>query len=84
MAVDPEALGREIEERGYELRIGETISRGWTLIQENFWLCVGATLLTILVSQAASMRTPRGAYRGPNLRVRVSRRCGPGTSRALD
>jgi hypothetical protein len=54
-AVDPEELGRQIEERGYELRVGETIGRGWTLIRENFWLCVGATLLTMLVSQAAGM-----------------------------
>lgn len=54
-AVDPEALGRQIEERGYDLPVGETIGRGWTLIRENFWLCVGATLLTMLVSQAAGM-----------------------------
>ena len=54
-AVDPEALARQIEESGYNLRVRETVGRGWTLVRENFWLCVGATLLTMLISQAAGM-----------------------------
>jgi uncharacterized membrane protein len=54
-AVDPEALGRQIEESGYDLRVRGTIGSGWALIRENFWLCVGATLLTMLVNWAAGM-----------------------------
>lgn len=51
--VDPEALGSEIESRGYDVRIGEAIGRSWGVIKRNFWPAIGVTLLCYLVMVAA-------------------------------
>jgi hypothetical protein len=53
LPVDPDALIAEIEARGYEVDIGDTISRGWALYKANFGVCVGATFLVMLCNQAA-------------------------------
>ena len=54
-AADPEALGQLIERRGYDISVGECIARGWALVKGRFWLTVGATFLTMLITQAAAM-----------------------------
>jgi hypothetical protein len=54
-AADPEALALMIEQRGYNLSIGSCIGRSIGLIRNRFWLTVGATFLTMLISQAAGL-----------------------------
>jgi hypothetical protein len=44
-----------IEQRGYNLSIGSCIGRSIGLIRNRFWLTVGATFLTMLISQAAGL-----------------------------
>jgi hypothetical protein len=44
-----EQLTTEILARGYDLRIGDCVGRGWTLVMNNFWLFVGATLVANLI-----------------------------------
>jgi hypothetical protein len=54
-SVDPEVLAQQIIARDYQLSAGSCISRGWGIMKANFWLCVGGTFLSMLVSQAAGM-----------------------------
>jgi hypothetical protein len=54
LPVDPDQLIDEITSRGYEVKIGDYLSRGWEVLKANYWLCVGATFLIMLCSQAAS------------------------------
>jgi hypothetical protein len=53
LPVNPDELIAEIEARGYEVDIGNCISRGWALFKANFGVCVGATFLVMLCNQAA-------------------------------
>ncbi|MGP8202188.1 MAG: protein kinase domain-containing protein [Limisphaerales bacterium] len=48
-----EALAREILARGYELRIGSCLSRGWALVWGDFWPIVGITALITVLSFVA-------------------------------
>lgn len=54
-AVDPEVLAQQIMARDYNVSVGACIGRAWALLKSNFWLCVGGTFLSMLVSQASSM-----------------------------
>ncbi|MGD0816427.1 MAG: protein kinase [Verrucomicrobiota bacterium] len=45
-----EALAREILARGYELKIGSCLSRGWALVRGDFWPIVGITTLIVVLS----------------------------------
>jgi hypothetical protein len=54
-ATDPDVIAQQIERRGYNIDAGDCIRRGFTLIKDNFWLTVGSTFLSMLVSQAAGM-----------------------------
>ncbi|MGA3163068.1 MAG: protein kinase [Verrucomicrobiota bacterium] len=51
--VDTETLTREILSRDYVLDIGSCLSRGWALLQNNFWPVVGITALIVLLRHAA-------------------------------
>jgi hypothetical protein len=48
-----EALAREILARGYELKIGSCLSRGWALVRGDFWPIVGITALIVVLSFVA-------------------------------
>jgi predicted Ser/Thr protein kinase len=48
-----EALAREILARGYELKIGSCLSRGWALVCGDFWPIVGITALITVLSFVA-------------------------------
>jgi hypothetical protein len=50
-----EQLTAEILARGYDLRIGDCVGRGWTLVMGNFWLFVGATLVANLIIGAVGL-----------------------------
>lgn len=54
-AVDPEALAQQIIARDYALSIGSCVSRGWGIVKQNFWLCVGALLVVFLVVLASAI-----------------------------
>jgi hypothetical protein len=53
LPVNADELIAEIEARGYEVDIGDCLSRGWALFKANFGVCVGATFLVMLCNQAA-------------------------------
>jgi uncharacterized membrane protein len=53
--VNAEKLAAEILARDYDLRIGDCIGRGWTLVTGNFWLFVGATLVANLIVGAVGL-----------------------------
>src|ERR1051325_11594434 len=46
---DGERLAAEIIGRDYAVDIGDYFSRSWKLVEENFWLLVGATALVFVV-----------------------------------
>jgi hypothetical protein len=53
--VSGEQLAAEILARDYDLRIGDCLGRGWTLVMGNFWLFVGATLVANLLVGAVGL-----------------------------
>jgi len=53
LPVNADELIAEITARGFEVNIGSCLSRGWSLVKANLWLCVGATFLVMLCNQAA-------------------------------
>ncbi len=55
LAEDPEQIAQRIEAAGWSLSATDCVGRGWALVKENFWLCVGATFLVYLVIAAAGM-----------------------------
>lgn len=55
VAEDPEVIAQRIEAAGWSLSATSCVGRGWTIVKENFWLCVGATFLVYLVVAAAGM-----------------------------
>lgn len=52
--VDAEELWRRIEQRGFDFTISSVLSRSWSLVKNNFWPCVGVTLLCYLIMMGAS------------------------------
>ncbi|MGB8170904.1 MAG: DUF4339 domain-containing protein [Chthoniobacteraceae bacterium] len=54
-AEDPETIAQRIEAAGWSLSATSCVGRGWAIVKENFWLCVGATFLVYLVVAAAGM-----------------------------
>ena len=55
LAEDPEQIAQRIESAGWSLSATSCVGRGWAIVKENFWLCVGATFLVYLVIAAAGM-----------------------------
>lgn len=53
LPVNADDLIREITTRGYEVNIGNCISRGWGVVKANLGIAIGATLLVMLCNQAA-------------------------------
>jgi hypothetical protein len=52
---DADELFKLIQGRGYTLDIGACLNRSWELLKENFWLVVGATLLSSIIQQGGAM-----------------------------
>jgi hypothetical protein len=53
---DPEAFLAELRARGgFRVEIGRSISRGFDLVNGNFWPCVGNAALVYLITIAVSM-----------------------------
>ena len=52
---DPEALAQEIIARDYQLSVGSCVARGWSTVQQNLGLCVGAVLVVMFVNLASAM-----------------------------
>jgi hypothetical protein len=48
-SAEADHMAEAIMARGQELDIGECFSRGWRLLQDNFWLLVGATAVVLLI-----------------------------------
>lgn len=51
-AADAEILAAGIIARDYRVNIGDYFSRSWKLVQENFWLLVGATAVALVMGSA--------------------------------
>jgi hypothetical protein len=51
----PDQLAAEILARDYTIRIGDCIRRGWELVKADFWMFVGATALTMIISSACTL-----------------------------
>jgi GYF domain 2 len=54
-SIDPEALAEQIIARDYQLSIISCLSRGWIMLKNNFWFCLGAVLLNMLVGLASAI-----------------------------
>jgi len=48
-AAEADKLAAEIVDRDYGLDLGDCFSRSWSLLQNNFWLLVGATALIFVI-----------------------------------
>jgi hypothetical protein len=48
-SAEADRMAEAIMARGHEIDIGECFSRGWRLLQDNFWLLVGATAVVLLI-----------------------------------
>jgi len=46
---DVDRLANEVLVRGYDVDIADCFSRAWALLQQNFWLSVGASAITLLI-----------------------------------
>jgi hypothetical protein len=49
-SAEVDRMAAAIIARDYQLDIGDCFSRAWRLLQENFWLLVGATAVVMLIS----------------------------------
>ncbi|MEW6303188.1 MAG: GYF domain-containing protein [Verrucomicrobiota bacterium] len=52
----------EILARDYEIRIGDTISRSWTLVKDNFWPAVGAVFFVFLLLMGVGLIPRVGSF----------------------
>lgn len=50
---DPDALAQEILARGFEVRIGDSISKSWELLKKDFWPGVGAAAIVMVLAGVA-------------------------------
>jgi len=62
LPVNADELIAEIEARGYDVDIGDTLSRSWALLKANYGLCIGATFLVLLCNQAAGFIPIAGVF----------------------
>jgi hypothetical protein len=55
-------IAAEILSRGYDLRIGHCIGRGWHLVTSRFWLTVGTTFIVVVLSLGVGSIPFLGAF----------------------
>ena len=52
--IDPEKLLAEVRARGgYQIKVGDVLSRAWALVKANLWPCIGTTALVYFVMMIA-------------------------------
>jgi hypothetical protein len=48
-STEADRIAADLIARDYQLDVGDCFSRGWRLLQDNFWLLVGATAVILLI-----------------------------------